>query len=964
MSGRISSSTGLISGVNTGSIVDQLIAIDSRRVTLLTNRVTLNQTIQSAYADLRTKLQSLATDVSSLVRPSTFQSASATSSNTNVLGATAKATATPGTYSFTVARTVSTQSAISTGYPSTTAALGISGSITVGLGGGKVTSTTNLADLNGGAGVTRGSFKITDASGATATVSIASAVSLEDVVTAINSAGNVEVKASIGRDGLVLEDTSGGTGALRVSNIGTSTAATQLGIAGTASGGTLTGASINTVGRSTLLSSLNDGLGVRRASSGAGGVAKDDFRVDLGDGTSTTVSLAAATTLGAALDAINKAGSGKFVASVGADGRSLQLRSNATDAGTMGITVTALNGSHAAADLGIEGTADGTLSGTAVRASLGSVLVKNLQGGAGVALGQISLTDRAGNSGSALLVGASSLSDVISAINSAGTGLVASVNSAGTGLEIRDTSGGTGDIVIASSRGAAARQLGIEGTFGPATATVDGGNLHRQYINENTSLSDLNGGRGISAGRFTITSASGTTAVVDATSAATLGDLITAINGASGGPGGLGVTAAISADGNGLVLTDNSGGVGRLAVKDISGTAAANLQIAGTAAPGSNTINGAFSKTISIDAADSLSRIASKLNQAGAGITASILNDGSGATGNRLSISASNSGLAGQFTLDAGTTGLSLSELTSAQNAAVFVGSPTSATPLLATSSSNTVSNVANGLSLSLVAASTTPITVSVTQSPDTAVTALQSFVADLNALNDKISELTKFSTVASQKGILLGDATTRSISEGLYRAINGPVNGAGAVTKFAEVGLKIDRTNQVSFDVDAFRASYDKDPNALQRVFTAYNTIATTATTDAASGNVTTSVVTTAFGTDPQGSSSGTDSANNKFTKIVKLQGFGIAYQIQDAIKHLVDPVDGTIVKKSSTLDKENDQFNGQVTQMNTLLAAKKNRLLTQFANMESVLSGLQTQQNSLNSLSQMLAANSGNKK
>jgi hypothetical protein len=52
--------------------------------------------------------------------------------------------------------------------------------------------------------------------------------------------------------------------------------------------------------------------------------------------------------------------------------------------------------------------------------------------------------------------------------------------------------------------------------------------MHLKIIGENTLLSSLNGGAGISGGRFTITNAAGKTATIDLTSQSikTVGDVL------------------------------------------------------------------------------------------------------------------------------------------------------------------------------------------------------------------------------------------------------------------------------------------------------------------------------------------------------------------------------------------------------------------------------------------------------
>jgi len=236
--GSISSGVGLVSGINSGQIIDQLISLDARPRTQLLGRIENNRRIKLAYADLQARLSGLQTSANTLVRPSTFLASTGTSSNADVLTASVSPSAAAGSYQFTVARTVTSQSLVSTGLADANAFLR-AGTIRVGLGGGEVTSSQNLADLNSGAGVRRGQFRIVDRSGASTVVDTAGTVNLDDVIKRINTAPNLQVRASLGDSGLVLTDTSGGTGTLRIDEVGGGNAAGDLGLRGTATGNTL-----------------------------------------------------------------------------------------------------------------------------------------------------------------------------------------------------------------------------------------------------------------------------------------------------------------------------------------------------------------------------------------------------------------------------------------------------------------------------------------------------------------------------------------------------------------------------------------------------------------------------------------------------------------------------------------------------------------------------------------------------
>ena len=61
--------------------------------------------------------------------------------------------------------------------------------------GGELTSQSTLSQLNGGEGVRRGMFRITDRAGNTAVIDTTAAVSLDDVIKKINTSLDVSVKA-------------------------------------------------------------------------------------------------------------------------------------------------------------------------------------------------------------------------------------------------------------------------------------------------------------------------------------------------------------------------------------------------------------------------------------------------------------------------------------------------------------------------------------------------------------------------------------------------------------------------------------------------------------------------------------------------------------------------------------------------------------------------------------------------
>ncbi len=959
MSG-ISTGVGLISGINSAQIIDQLIAIEARPRDQLTKRVEDNKAVQLAYTQFRLKLTSLRTTSAAFRRSSTFTASQTNSSNTSTATATASSSAAVGTYSFQVARLTTTQQAVSRGYASTSSTAA-AGTLTFEVGGGEVTSQTTLAQLNGGAGVRRGNFRITDRSGAAATIDIASAVTLDDVAKRINTALNISVRATVSDQGLVLEDLTGQTASnLTVADLGGGSAAADLGIAGTSAGTSkITGAGVYKLTRNTLLSELNDGRGIRFGNG-------TDFQITLGDGSLVNIDLTTQASVGDVLDSLNAASPGKLRAEIDASGNRLKLYDD-TGSTSSAFAVTTFGTSSAASDLGLLKSSNDEITGDAIFAGANTVLLSSLKGGTKPNLGIVEITNRAGASSAIDFSNAASLADVLKSINGSGLNLTARVNKAGNGIEIVDNSSGAGQLQIGDLVGNTAAFLNVSGVY--ATGTASSGNLQRKWLHEGTLLSELNGGRGVSLGRIRITGKAAGTATIDLAGATRITDVLKKINDQSSTTK---VSASINANGDGILLTDTSGGAAALRVEDLGGTTARDLGIAGVTATTATTLNGSFEKTISVLATDKLSDIQKKINDAGLGVSANLVNDGSSATPVRFSLTARDSGRNGRFIFDAGSTGLDTTNLVEAQNAAVFLGSSAGTQPLLITSSSNSVANVIQGVTLDLHSASENPVTITVTRTPDQAIESINKFVEDFNALSDEIRTLTTFDTETNERGLLLGDATTRRVTDELFGIFNRTVAGAGRYRVLSEVGLRVGPNSQIEFDEDKFRRAYSTDAQSVEKLFTAFEQTTTTTVYNGATvykGKVTggnkvseTKVVNGPSVNPGITNTGGSTSFDNQGNQIVsggtttviesKLDGKGFGYLIEQHINRLIDPVDGAISREDQNINTRNEQLSDRITQLNFLLDAKKLRLQRQFAQMESVLAQLQSQGSSLSSI------------
>ncbi len=211
----------------------------------------------------------------------------------------------------------------------------------------------------------------------------------------------------------------------------------------------------------------------------------------------------------------------------------------------------------------------------------------------------------------------------------------------------------------------------------------------------------------------------------------------------------------------------------------------------------------------------SLSGVRDAINAANVGVTANIINDG---TGNRLVIAAKDSGIANalkitvtdddlthtdtaglsQLVYNAATGGTTnLTQTVAAQNAVVVIDGISISKP------SNTLTDAIEGVTLNLLKANT-PDTTTLTVARDTAGTqaAVQSFVNAYNDLNKTLTDLSKYDAAKKRSSTLTGDATVRSVQTQLRRAFNTALPTAGGgLTALPDIGISFQKDGTLKLD-------------------------------------------------------------------------------------------------------------------------------------------------------------------
>lgn len=221
------------------------------------------------------------------------------------------------------------------------------------------------------------------------------------------------------------------------------------------------------------------------------------------------------------------------------------------------------------------------------------------------------------------------------------------------------------------------------------------------------------------------------------------------------------------------------------------------------------TSTGTGTKSITIDSTNnSLQGIRDAINAAKMGVTATIVNDGSG-TPYRLALSSDNNGtsnsmkitVAGDATVSsllahdpAGTQ--NLSETVTAQNANFKVNG------VSVSKTSNTISDVIQGITLNLSKVTTSPATLTIARDTASISSSISGFVKAYNDLAGTLKNLSAYDAASKTGAILQGDSTVRSLQAQLRSMLSTAVTGTpGALTTLSDVGVSFQKDGTLALN-------------------------------------------------------------------------------------------------------------------------------------------------------------------
>jgi flagellar hook-associated protein 2 len=230
---------------------------------------------------------------------------------------------------------------------------------------------------------------------------------------------------------------------------------------------------------------------------------------------------------------------------------------------------------------------------------------------------------------------------------------------------------------------------------------------------------------------------------------------------------------------------------------------------------------------------DSLAEVASQINKAGAGVSATIVKDNNG---ERLLMRATDTGTANTFTVNVaggnadGLQRLSfppgvdggMTEMQPAEDAAFSING------VALTSSSNVLTDTVPGLTITLSQETTSPVEIKIASDQTAMKKNVQAFVDAYNAINTMLSSATNYNSETQTAGSLQGDSTAVGLQNALRSMMRSVTSNSGPYARLADIGITALQGGKLEIDSTKLDAALS-DPSGIQALFTATGDGATT---------------------------------------------------------------------------------------------------------------------------------------
>lgn len=244
---------------------------------------------------------------------------------------------------------------------------------------------------------------------------------------------------------------------------------------------------------------------------------------------------------------------------------------------------------------------------------------------------------------------------------------------------------------------------------------------------------------------------------------------------------------------------------------------------------------------VSIAEGSTLSNVMTAINGANAGVSASIINDGTddylvftaNSTGNGNTIKVTGSGTGwtnGPFDFNGSDANNGWAQSSEAKSATLTINS------INVTSASNTLTGAISGVTVNLTKAGSTTLTL--TRDTSSLTTSINAFVKAYNDFNTTANSLGSYNATTKTAGSLNGDSTLRSAQSNVRSLIGTiPAGMTGAdFQRLSDIGIRLQKDGSLLVDSGKLSAAITKNISGVANLVAAYGTAFKT-TTDSITG-------------------------------------------------------------------------------------------------------------------------------
>jgi flagellar hook-associated protein 2 len=251
--------------------------------------------------------------------------------------------------------------------------------------------------------------------------------------------------------------------------------------------------------------------------------------------------------------------------------------------------------------------------------------------------------------------------------------------------------------------------------------------------------------------------------------------------------------------------------------------------------------------------------------------------------------------------------------------------------------------------------------------------TSVQGFVDAFNKLDDTMRSLTKYDSTGKASGVLLGDATARSVLTQVKSVLTQAIGSGNTISSLSQVGVSFLNTGKLSLDETKLTKAMDSNFNDLSALFTTSAKTSDSLVTFSGStsktqsgtyainvsqlGSATVDAVGTINGVAATGKNTALTGAIGNASEglSVKISGGatgdrgtvtftrGYASQLDSLITTLLKS-DGVLTAKTDGMKSSIARLDKQTDALNIRLAATEKRIRAQYTRLDSVISSMQS--------------------